>query len=58
MDTNDKRLFETADELSFHFRSKIRRYNTAFAFASLTGKLDTPQGRGPPVFLYLWSAIS
>ena len=38
-----QRLFETADELSLHFCSKIRRYNTAFAFASLTAKLDNPQ---------------
>ena len=37
-----QRLFETADELSLHFRSNIRRYNTAFAFASLTAKQDTP----------------
>ena len=36
-----QRLFETADELSLHFCSKIRCYNTAFAFPSLTAKLDT-----------------
>ena len=45
-----QRLFEAADELSLHFRSKIRRYNTAFAFASLTAKMDIPPGRGAPVF--------
>ena len=48
-----QRLFETADELSLHFRSKIRRYNTAFAFASLTAKFPPPPhppGRDPPVF--------
>ena len=50
-----QRFFETFDELSLHFRSNIRRYNTAFAFASLTAKLDPPPPppppvRGPPVF--------
>ena len=43
-------LFQSADELGVNFRQNIRRYNTAFAFSSLSANLEPPPGRGPPVF--------
>ena len=43
-------LFQSDSECAVNFRKNIRRYNTAFAFSSLSTNLDPPPGRGPPVF--------
>ncbi|RCN31185.1 hypothetical protein ANCCAN_23039 [Ancylostoma caninum] len=43
-------LFEGQDELSAHFRAKIRNYNSGLAMASMTATVETPHGRGPYCF--------
>ncbi|RCN49553.1 hypothetical protein ANCCAN_04325 [Ancylostoma caninum] len=45
-----RRLFEEQDEVSAHFRAKIRNYNSGLAMASMTATVETPHGGGPYCF--------
>ena len=45
-----QQLFQSDTECAKNFRSNIRHYNTAFSFSSMTAMIDTPPGRGPPIF--------
>ncbi|KIH55324.1 hypothetical protein ANCDUO_14520 [Ancylostoma duodenale] len=48
--TEIQRLFEERDEVSAHFRAKIRNYNSGLAMASMTATVETPHGVGPYCF--------
>ncbi|CAN1332158.1 ATP-dependent DNA helicase pif1 [Linum perenne] len=47
-----KNLLESDDAIGNHFRKNARRYNSAFSFSSMGGKVNhsLSQGRGPYVF--------